>query len=202
MINTDNKENCEGRIMEEKQIISHNTFDEINIDKSRYTQSLAAEACRIGLITEDDVGNIRMKMMEQLAVVVEMYTQSKSTSVRTDTAKRLMDSMLFNIDTYLLSLNDHEKALEKLFLNKYDQLYGNGFLINRKSFENAKMLYAKARYSRRSLASEAYERTMGKDLYEYLKQYDPKFSAHDKLTVNLPEVGFKGKLVIHRVVDL
>ncbi len=173
-----------------------------NIDRKHYTNSLIREAYRVGFLTDDDIAVIQGKIMEQLAEVIRMYTRDDSSSVRTDTAKRLMESLIFNIDVFLLSLDDHDKALAQLSAPKYEDLYGKGFLINKTDYERAKMLYTKARYSRKNDGSPAYNKVMDKDLYDYLKRYNPKFNAHDRLYVNLPEIGFRGSLCINRVVDL
>lgn len=180
----------------------HQAICQENIDKRRYTNSLVMEAYRVGLLMDNDVEGIRGKLMEQLAEVVRMYTRDDSSSVRTETAKSLMESVIFNIDTFLLSLRDDEKALAELSARKYEDLYAKGFLINKAAYENAKKLYTKARYSRRADGSHAYNKLLDKELYDYLNRYNPKFNAHDRLFVNLPEVQIKGRFCIRSVVKL
>ncbi|MBE6599410.1 MAG: hypothetical protein E7638_08220 [Ruminococcaceae bacterium] len=178
------------------------SFNPGNVDPANYTSTLAEEALRCGIYTEEDIGRIQMGLMESLSEVIGFYTKGESTSVKTERAAELSRSILYNADTYLRSLGSHSASLEKLKERKMTELYGKGYLINKERCEKAKILYAKARYSRLKDGSAEYNKTLDKYLYNYLKMYDPKFTAHDRLYVSLPEVGFKGGLRINRVVEL
>ena len=177
-------------------------FNEANIDFSNYTSSLAEEALRCGIYTDDDVARIQVGLMEALSEVIGFYTHGQSTSVKIDRASEFSNSILYNTDTYLRSLQSHSAAWEQLRERKISELYGKGYVINKGLYEKAKILYGKARYSRLKNGSVEYNKTLDTYLYNYLKIYNPKFNAHDRLYVNLKEVGFKGGYRINRVIDL
>lgn len=187
---------------ENNALILGGSLNSENLDFTNYTSSLAEEALRVGLYTEDDISRIQLGLMESLSEVIGFYTKGESTSVKIDRASEFSKSILYNADTYLLSLGDHQKAAEMLKERKISELYGKGYFINKGHYEKAKILYGKARYGRLKEGSTEYNKTLDKYLYNYLKMFNPKFSAHDRLYVNLPEIGFKGGYRIDRVVDL
>jgi len=178
--------------MSEQSLTSYNGIRSENIDRKHYTNSLIIEAKRVSLISDDDFNNIQAKMMEQLAEVINLYTLGESSSLKTDTAKRLMESMVYNIDTYLISLGDDSKALQLLVERKYSDFYGKGYLVNKKLFEEAKILYAKARLNRIRTEDKDYNKTLDKYFKFYLTEYNPKFSAHDKIYLSMKNFGISG----------
>ena len=95
-------------------IQSYSGLNPANLDRSDYMNTLAAEALRVGLIKESDIDRIRSDLMTALAEVIGYYTKNESSSVMADTANELSESMVYNIDTYLLSLKDDKRALDTL----------------------------------------------------------------------------------------
>ena len=109
--------------------------------------------------------------------------------------------MLYNIDTYLLSLGDNGAALRALGERRMSELYGKGYLINSKLFEEAKVLYGKVRFTRLKDGGAAYDRTLDRYFYNYLSDYDPRFSAQDKIFLSLRKFGVDGAFHIDGAVD-
>jgi hypothetical protein len=100
--------------MNNNGIVSYSALNQENIKRSDYTNTLAAEAFRVGLMRESEIDALRNDLMNALAEIISLYTKNESSSVKAETARDLTASMMFNIDTYLLTLGDHEKALETL----------------------------------------------------------------------------------------
>ena len=96
--------------MTELELVASGGIDPRNLNRSDYANSLAAEALRVGLLTEDDMARIRGDMMNALAEVIGYATAGKSSSVLTSTAEKLAQSLLFNISTCLLAEPTPEKA--------------------------------------------------------------------------------------------
>lgn len=177
-------------------LISDNSLNPENITKNGYMNSLAAEALRVGLLSDNDIDRLRMGLMETLAEVVGYKTESHSSSVKADTASELAESILYNSDTYLLSLSNHNTAISELKNHKISEMYGKGYLINKKLFESVKILYARARYSRLREGSKDYNRLLDVNLKNYVETYDPRFCSHKRLYVMLPEYEIRGKFSI------
>jgi len=188
--------------MNEGGIIAYNSLNPENINRLDYTNTLAMEAFRVGLLTETELDNLRADLMTALAEIIGLFTKNESSSVKADTARELTASMMYNIDTYLQSFDDHSTALEELRTRKPYELYGKGYLINKKYFEEAKHLYGAVRYSRLKNASEAYNKTLDKYFHYYLTHYDPRFSAHLKIYLTLPEYRINGAFHIKKSVDV
>ena len=188
--------------MNDNSIVSYGELNPENLKRLDYTNTLTAEAVRVGLMTEAGLDSLRVDLMSALAEIVGLYTQNESTSVKADTARELTASMLYNIDTYLLSLKNHKQAITQLRERKAYELYGKGYLINKALFEKAKHLYGAARLSRLKNAGEAYNKTLDQYFHYYLTHYDPRFSAHLKVYLTLTEYKISGAFHINRAVDV
>lgn len=171
--------------MNENSVASYRALNPENLDRNNYANTLTAEAQRVGLITEVQVDKLKMELMTCLSEVIGLYTKNESTSLKTHTAEQLAASMMYDIDTYLLSLGDPMEALKVLTERKPMELYGKGSLINQKHHDDCKQLFGKARFTRLKNAGEQYDKTLDKYFPYYLRHYNAKFTAHDKIYINL-----------------
>ncbi len=183
-------------------IIAYSGLNAENIDRADYTNTLLLEAVRAGIAKESDIDRIRNDLMIALAEVIGYYTKNESSSIKAETANELSNSLVYNIDTYLLSFGDDKKAAETLLDRRMSELYGKGYLINSKYFEEAKILFGKARLSRLKNGSEEYNKTLDKYFRYYLTHYSPKFNAHDKIYLSLREYDLSGVYNIREAVDV
>lgn len=183
-------------------IIAYSGLNAENIDRSDYTNTLLLEAVRAGIAKESDIDRIRNDLMIALAEVIGYYTKNESSSIKAETANELSNSLVYNIDTYLLSFGDDKKAAETLLDRRMSELYGKGYLINSKYFEEAKILFGKARLSRLKNGSEEYNKTLDKYFRYYLTHYSPKFNAHEKIYLSLREYDLSGVYNIREAVDV
>ena len=177
---------------ENNALLSHDSLNPDNISRIDYTNTLAMEGFRAGLLDEADIARIQNGLMETLAEVIGYSSNNESTSVQTDKAKAFGQSILFNVDAHLLTLGDHHAALEELRNKKISDLYGRGYLINSRRFEQAKVLYARVRYTRPNNASPEYNKTLDIKLKNYFASYDARFAAHTKAYITLSEYGIRG----------
>jgi len=193
----------------ENRLIAHDSLNPDNISPLDYTNTLAMEAFRVGLFGEADIARLQTGLMETLSEVIGYYSNSESTSVQTDKAKAFGQSILFNVDAHLRTFGDHRAALEELRNRKISDLYGKGYLINSRLFEQAKVLYARVRYTRPNHASAEYNKTIDVKLKNYFAAYDARFAAHSKAYITLSEYGIRGAYridqmagVLSRLIDL
>ena len=183
-------------------LIAHDSLNPDNISLLDYTNTLAAEAFRIGLFDETDIARLQNGLMETLSEVIGYYSGNKSTSIQTDKAKVFGQSILFNVDAHLLSLGDHHAAIGELRNKKLNELYGRGYLINSRRFEQAKVLYARVRYTRLKDGSAEYNKTLDVKLKNYFADYDPRFTAHSKAYITLGEYGIRGAFRIDQMAEV
>lgn len=183
-------------------IIAHDSLNPENISLLDYTNTLVMEAFRAGLFTETDVTRIQTGLMETLSEVVGYYSNNHSTSIQTDKAKVFGQSILFNVDTHLMTFGDPRAALEELRTKRLADLYAKGYLINKKRFEKAKVLYARVRYTRLRNGSAEYNKTLDVKLKNYFASYDPRFTAHAKAYITLGEYGIRGAYRIDQMAEV
>jgi len=178
--------------MTDRMMISGHEINRENLRKRDYTNTLAAEAVRVGLYTEADILKLQARLMDTLGVVIGYASRNESTSVRIDRANGYLACVLYNCDTYLLTLGNPTEAAEQLRSIPTEELYNRGFAINRDHFREAKRLFANVRYTRLADPSETYIRAVDKLLPRYLASYDPRFNAQDKLYMSIPSLGIRG----------
>ena len=188
--------------MNPTDLIAPHALGPENLDRADYANSLAAEALRVGLYSESDITRIQSDMMNALAEVIGYATGGESSSVKTDSARKFAKSLLYNIDTYLLSLPTPDAAAAELRERRMSELYGKGYVLNKKRYEDAKHLWAKVRYSRLKDADEAYNKTLDRYFRNYLAAYDPRTSAHDKIYLSMPKQGIRGAFHIDGAVEV
>jgi len=184
------------------EILSFSALCDGNISRKDYSASLAAEAVRVGIWSEDDLTSLQTELMNALADVIGYYTKNESSSVKTETARKLSLSMMYNIDTYLLSLGNHELALATLKERRAIETYGRGYLTNKKHYEDAKHLYGRVRFTRLKDGGEAYDRTLDRYFLHYLTDYNPMFTSQDKIYITLRKFGIDGAFHIDEAVSV
>ena len=148
--------------MTENNIVSFAEINPSNIDRGDYTNSLSLEALRVGIFTDADIDRLKNDLLDALAEVIGYYTKNESTSLKIDTAQKLSQSMIYNIDTYLLSLKNDKLAAAMLKERKPIEFYGKGYLMNQKNYKEAAVLFMRLRNNRLRSASEEYNKTLDK----------------------------------------
>ncbi len=186
----------------ENRLTAHDSLNPENISRADYTNTLAAEAFRVGLLTEEDIARMQVGLMQTLSEVVGYHSGGHSTSVQTDRAKVFGQSILFNVDTHLLTLDSPMTAVNLLKTGRISDLYAQGYAINKKRFEQAKVLYARVRYTRLRDGSAEYNKTLDVKLKNYFDKYDPRFTAHAKMYITLGEYGIRGAYTIDRLAGV
>jgi len=187
-------------MMTEKNIIEFGGLDPQNIDSADYTNTLAAEALRVGLYTDADIDRIRLGLINTLAAVIEYYSGGESTSVRMDKANDFMACIQFNCDTYLKTLGDHKTAAEMLRDVRTEELYNRGYARNKELVEECRRVFENVKYTRLSEAPASYYRAIDVQIPHYLDNYDPRFNAQDKLYVTIAAYDIKGPFRISNVL--
>lgn len=186
--------------MNENALTPKGRIDPERLDRENYAESLAAEAQRIGILTEADTDRIRNDLLKVLAEVIGYKTGGESTNVSADDARILAESLLYNIGTALRAESDPDTAAMTMRERPMSELYAKGYQINKKRWEDARRLWTKARYNRIRDGGEEYDRALDRNIRIYLEKYDPRTSAHDKLYLFLPKYGIKGAFHIQGAV--
>ncbi len=182
------------------QPFSH--INENNLDTERYAETLLAEGIRTGLVTEGQADAKKADLLNALTDVIGYYTERESSSLKTERVSSLSDSMMYNIDTYLKSLGDPALALNEFISRKATDLYTKGYEINLNLYKNARVLYGKVRLTRLKKATEQYDLIIDRYFYNYLSNYDARFTADDKIYLFAKDYGCHGAYHINGAVEV
>lgn len=160
--------------------------DPSRLDRSNYLLSLANEAYRCGVLTDADMDALQSRLYECLAAHILLYTNGKSTSVESDTAARLMRSLLYNADLSLLAC-DASRAVKRILTEPLYNIISDGMNINKQYTLKAFDLIGKANRSRVESKSFFYNELYTHELKMLIRQNDIRFDAAKRLTaVNYP----------------
>ena len=153
-------------------------FDGLRISYSEYTVSLLRECLRTGIIDETEETMLKAKVFDGLAIVIDEYTEGKSTSVSNDKANDLLSSLLYNIDAYLISLKNPEKALNEVREKTVKHLYDAGGVALKHVMTDCTALLFNNKKNRLPDGSDIYNRALDEDVRAFTKAYNIRFGAH------------------------
>jgi len=155
-------------------------IENANIKHHDYCRTLLAETERRGLVSKEDAVRVKgdwVKAREELINACAAYEGNEL--VRTGGGgNRIMMSLLFSMDTCLLSLADTEEAIDALLHTPALELYHNGQHILRQYLYEAAGCLVKVKRSSLSLPNTHYRKTVNESLFQALKAYDIRFGAH------------------------
>lgn len=153
-------------------------IDGARLNYSEYTLSLLREAEKLGLITGEEEEVLKAKIFNGLAVVIDEYTEGKSSSVSNEKANELMSSLLYNIDAYLISLKDPMKALEELNSKTVTYLFDAGGVALKRVMTDCTAVLFNNKKNRLPGGSDLYNRALDEDIRAFTKAYNVRFGAH------------------------
>lgn len=153
-------------------------FEGMRLNYYEYTLSLLKECLRTGVIEEVEEATLRAKLFDGLALVIDEYTEGKSTSVSNDKANELLSSLLYNIDAYFISLKNPERALTELREKTVKYLYDAGGLQLKRVLTDCTALLFNNKKNRLPGSSDIYNRALDEDVRAFTKAYNIRFGAH------------------------
>ncbi len=153
-------------------------YEAMRPNNSEYTVSLLKEAVRLGIIDEAREAELKAKLFDGLALVIDEYTEGKSTSVSEEKANELLSSYLYNIDSYLISLSSPKKALEEVSEKTVKYLYDAGGVALKRVMTDCTALLFTNKKNRLPEGSDIYNRALDEDIRAFTKAYNIRFGAH------------------------
>jgi hypothetical protein len=148
------------------------------LDPARYFESLMETALSIGLLTGKDAEDIGVQTMELLRLQAERFTNGESGSLRTETAEKLLASIVYAIGLYFKGLPDPDAALHALRTRQVAELHAEGTRLVRRKVRTATHLLKIVQVSGFVTANQAYNDTVQAGLPLFFREYDPEFAAH------------------------
>ncbi|MBQ8552508.1 MAG: hypothetical protein IJ428_06820 [Clostridia bacterium] len=182
-------------------------FDPDRLSKSNYLLSLANEALRCGLYTEEQYGTLESRLYECLAAKILLYTGGRSTSVESTAASRLLGSLLYTADLSLLRSSPTDAVYRVLTEPLWD-ICEDGMKLAGEYTLKALYMLSHVKKTRIDTVCITYNRLLNSDLRRLIRAYDISFDARRSLitadyplpTVNKAVRGIGG--MIHLLEEL
>lgn len=165
-------------LTEHSQVINDRIKPE-NIDCHQLTLSLLNEGLRTGMLTEAQVEQIQVQIMAMLGEAISQYTKYESSSVRTETAQGILQSLLYSIDYYLMKLSSLGQSMEAIQQINMAEIYKQGLELVKCDLQLAQQLLQEVQNTRLPVSLIAYNDTIDKSFSEFFQSYDVKFDAHN-----------------------
>ncbi|MDD2619653.1 MAG: DUF6179 domain-containing protein [Syntrophomonadaceae bacterium] len=188
-----------------KEIAKQEVLSKEHLDTNQYTLALLKEGYRAGLIRPSMLDSFQTELMALLAESIIQYTGGESTSLKVETAQRIMMSMLYSIDAGIKSLEQPGDAIALFNTSSIKEIYAQGLKALELIFEEAKQLYNEIKENKLDVPIEAYHMTID-GILQFFNHYDPKFNAQDTIaSIDYPllfdEMKVQGVLYIKQYLE-
>lgn len=169
-------------------------IDSAELDGGRYAHSLLSVAQERGLLSASGGERIQADLLALLAAQAERYTQGESTSVSTQTAGELLESILYTIGAGIKPLPPMQ-ALAELECGGAARFFAQGQRATARRLKVARLLYARLR-GRLFDTPNVYYRSSAIDAVGgFFKMYRAELFAHRRhITADYPALLFKRDL--------
>lgn len=149
------------------------------LDNQYYFQSMLQEAYNNKMISDAELEKIQLQVVELLNKQVESFTGGESSSVRTETAQNIMQSICYCISIYLKSISDIDFIITQLRQKPLAELYQKGRKLIDRQIKCAKVLLHAVSKNKIQTNNYAYNETIDNGLPPFFSCYQPDFGAHE-----------------------
>lgn len=164
------------------------TVERDALDPDNYTATLLSEGKRLGIVSDDDARRFIDGVASLLAETITVQSGGESTSVKQETAEKIVESIVYCVNVSLLCKPTPEIALETLIDDKTENIYYDGLHILRVLQKRADILRLLLIRTKKPDMSRNYYRFIDHTVPQYLRRYDPKTLANAVVYVCLPEL--------------
>ena len=163
------------------------SIDPDSLDKRKYLPSLLYSAYECGLITDAFLSDFQNDLMNLLAEITDRYTRGRSSSVRTEKAKELLESAMYVISLTLKACPSPENAVELLKSTNARELFDRGLARIKRKLGVCRILHKSITDNMFKTPNDFYYSTLKDGINGFFKLYEPVFSAHEiHITADYP----------------
>jgi len=157
------------------------------LNEEFYFKSLLEEAVYLKMLTQKDVERIQYECFELLAHKTESFTRGESSSVRVETAEKIMNSNLYTIGIWLKSFNSADDAVRELIETKISDLYEKGRKRIETKLKSAHHIYMMVMKNLVNTKNYTYNATVIEGIKGFFKIYNPDYEAQEiHITADYP----------------
>lgn len=169
------------------QIERRGKIDRSKLSGEHYMRSLLEQAGGCGLLSEADLESIQLDCLNLLARQAEGWNGGDSSSVRVETAEKLLGSILFTIGLCLKTYPCPDDAAEALRREGAEALFRSGRSRLDKMVGAARLLHAKVVHDLPEIPNAFFRSTATEGIGGFFRRYDPAFGAQEiHITADYP----------------
>lgn len=171
--------------MNEIEIISK--IKREKLDERNYFNSLIEKAYEEQMLTEDDIANLQMQVLQLLDERVYKYNGEENSSVRKEVVEEISNSNNYTISIYLKTFRNPDEAIKILKEKGLEIAYQEGRKKIDKILNIIRVMYIKVKQNKLNIENDTYNDTIIGGIQGFLKIYDPDFKAQDmNITADYP----------------
>ncbi len=163
------------------------SIDPDSLDKRKYLPSLLYSAYECGLISDAFLSDFQNDLINLLAEITDRYTRGRSSSVRTEKAKELLESAMYVISLTLKACPSPENAVELLKSTNARELFDRGLARIKRKLGVCRILHKSITDNMFKTPNDFYYSTLKDGINGFFRLYEPVFSAHEiHITADYP----------------
>lgn len=171
--------------MNEIEIISK--IKRENLDEKNYFKALIEEAYVNQMLTEDDMVNLQIQLLQLLDERVYQYSGDDSSSVRKEVLEDIVNSNSYTIGIYLKSFTNPDEAIKEIQEKGLKEAYQMGRKKIDRMLNIIRFMYIKVKETKLNIPNDTYQNTVIGGIQGFLKIYNPDFKAQDmRITADYP----------------
>ena len=173
------------KILNEIEVISQ--IKRERLDEKNYFKSLIEEAYVNQMITEEDIINIQVQIIQLLDERIYKYNGVYSSSIRKEIMEDINNSNYYTIGVQLKKYKNPDEAVKQIKEKALKNIYYKGRKRIDRILEIIKVMYIKVKQNSLKTKNYTYNDTIIGGIQGFLKIYSPDFMAHDmKITADYP----------------
>ena len=157
------------------------------LDERDYFKTLIEVAYEEQMLTDNDIVNLQMQVLQLLDERVYKYNGVDSSSIRKEVVEEISNSNNYTISIYLKTFENPDEAIKILKEKGLEIIYQEGRKKIDKMLNIIRVMYIKVKQNKLNIENDTYNDTIIGGIQGFLKKYDPDFKAQDmKITADYP----------------
>lgn len=158
-----------------------------SLDERNYFKSLIEKAYNNQMLTDNDIVNLKIQLLQILDERIYKYNGNESSSIRKDIMEDISNSNIYTISIYLKTFRNPDEAIKDIKKQGLKVAYYEGRKKIDKILSIIKLMYIKIKQNKLNVENEIYDDTIIGGIQGFLKIYNPDFKAQDmKITADYP----------------
>lgn len=158
-----------------------------NLDEKNYFKTLIEEALDNELLTDDDIVNLQIGIIQLLDERIYRYNGFCNSSIRKEIMEDINYSNYYTIGIQLKTFRNPGEAVKQIKESGIKKIYYSGRKRIDRDLNIIKVMYLKVKQNKLKTKNHTYNDTIIGGIQGFLKIYDPDFKAQDmKITADYP----------------